>query len=230
MKTPRRGWRSALLASTLVTLVVAVLVPAAAVAAPARSQLAAAPPVRVWLNKTAFTVGDEAQYTVTGPPGAPIFWSSSKNGVSTGEHYSFYGHYLDANGMWSTWAGTWPASAVGSWVKYVHVGTQTLQAAQVAFTVSARPVAVSTDRTRYRVGEYMTYVVTGPPNTPIYWSSWRNGASTGEVTAFYSHHTDADGRFTASGVGPWSAASIGFWIKQVSVGGQTAQVAFDVVP
>ena len=48
------------------------------------------------MNKTAFLVGDEAHYTVTGPPGAPIYWSSSKNGVSTGESYSFYGQYLDA--------------------------------------------------------------------------------------------------------------------------------------
>ena len=182
------------------------------------------------MNKTAFLVGDEAYYTVTGPPGAPIYWSSSKNGVSTGESYSFYGHYLDANGMWSAWAGTWPASTVGSWVKYVHIGTQTVQTAQVAFTVSALPVAVVTDRTQYRVGEYMTYTVTGPPNAPIYWSSWRNGVSTGEVTAFYGHFTGADGRFMASGVGPWSAANTGAWIKRVSVGGYTSQVAFDVVP
>jgi hypothetical protein len=189
----------------------------------------AAPVATVTLNKTAFTVGEPAVYTVTGPPGAPIYWSSTKDGVSTGENYSFYGHYLDGNGIFTAYAGDWGGSTVGSWVKYVHVGTQTLQTAQVAFTVSHRPVAVYTDLSSYQIGVGTTmYAVTGPANQPIYWSSWRDGVPTGENSSFYGHYTNAEGVFTAT-VGAWSPGTEGHWIKQVNIGGVLAQVEFDVI-
>jgi len=190
----------------------------------------AAPPVTVTLNKTAFEVGDGATYTVTGPPGAPIWWSSTKNGVTTGEDYSFYGHYLDATGTFTAYAGEWGGSTVGTWVKYVHVGTQSLQTAQVTFTVSHRPVAVYTDQSSYQIGVgTITYAVTGPANQPIYWSSWHNDSPTGENNSFYGHYTNANGVFTAT-VGPWTPGTEGRWIKQINIGGVLRFVEFDVFP
>ena len=120
-------------------------------------------------------------------------------------------------------AGEWSGSAVGSWIKQAHVGTQSPQTAQAAFTVSHRPVA---DRDAYQVGENVTYAVTGAANQPIYWTSTINGQPSGETNAFYGQYTDANGAFTI--IGPWTDPRTGTWTKQVSVGGQTAQTSFQI--
>src|SRR5262245_44849101 len=72
------------------------------------------------------SIGAPSIFTVMGgPPGAPIFWSSVLNNVSTGENHQGYGQTLDAAGNWSGSGGNWPAvlngrSTVGEWEKTVY--------------------------------------------------------------------------------------------------------------
>jgi hypothetical protein len=68
-------------------------------------------------------VGQAPFYRITGAtPGNDLFWDSTKNGVSTGEVLSGYGHKADANGNWSGWGGKWEAAHLGSWTKTIHDG------------------------------------------------------------------------------------------------------------
>jgi hypothetical protein len=70
-------------------------------------------------------------------------------------------------------------------------------------------------------GGSVTYSITGAqPNSPIYWSSWRNGSVT-ENNAFYGHYTDANGN--------WSLPSDpmndqGLWAKVTKVAGRIGTV------
>jgi hypothetical protein len=93
-------------------------------------------------NKSAFKVGDDVVYTITGgPPGAAISWSSWKNGQSTGEGSSFYNQYLDENGEAVLPAGVWDAQSIGTWRKRVHIlddSGQPVDSADVIMTVSAQ--------------------------------------------------------------------------------------------
>ena len=68
-------------------------------------------------------VGSQSTYTISNATsdldGKQIYWSSTKNGVSTGEVLSGYtGQIVNSNGSWSG-LGTpaWDSSEIGSWVK-----------------------------------------------------------------------------------------------------------------
>lgn len=77
-------------------------------------------------------------------------------------------------------------------------------------------------------GETPTYSIQGASaNTPIYWSSWKDGTSTGEVDVNYGETTDDSGNWTSS-KGPWSAADSGIWIKQANINGVNVRVQFQV--
>jgi len=185
----------------------------------------ASPPASVAVNNTALTVGGLASYTVTGTPGAPIRWSSTKDGAPVEDHV-FHGQHLDGNGEFTSYVAELPGTDAGSWVRQVHVGTEIQQTGQVTYTVSHRPVTVAVDKSQYSPGDSITYWVTGPPNQPIYWTSTINGQPSGENNAFYGQHTDANGVYTTTG--SWTDPRTGTWTKQVSVGGQTAQTSFAI--
>ena len=88
---------------------------------------------------------------------------------------------------------------------------------------------VTANKAVYQIGDVPTYQVTGRPNTPILWSSWKNGVSTGEVDAYYGQNTDNSGRWTGQGPA-WTANDVSdSWIKQVRIGDRTAQVGFKVI-
>jgi hypothetical protein len=90
-------------------------------------------------------------------------------------------------------------------------------------------LSLTVDRVRYQVGQSPLYTVrNAAPDTPIYWSSFRNGVSTGEVNSFYGHYTNSAGFFRAYG-GAWTTDNIGDWVKEVSIGGDVASVSFKVV-
>ena len=107
---------------------------------PFHTELDGGQPAAVEASNTTATVGQPGIFTVTGQPGAPISWSSTKDGVVRENHAS-YGQFLDGNGEFTWNAGDWPGSATGSWVRQAHIGSQTSETAQVAFTVTARPAS-----------------------------------------------------------------------------------------
>jgi hypothetical protein len=100
------------------------------------------------LNSFTQYTGQPPTYTITGAqPNADIYWSSLKNGESTGEVRSFYGHKTDGNGNWSATTGPWPPGLEGNWWKTAHVGDesstvqfQILAAQPVSSGVSSPPV------------------------------------------------------------------------------------------
>src|SRR5882724_8010709 len=96
-----------------------------------------------------------------------------------------------------------------------RVSRLTIVAAALLFgAASAVAITLTVDRTSYMVGESAVYHVEGaPPNSAITWSSWLNGASTGEVNANYGQVTDGSGRWTAL-AGTFVAAHVGNWVKQ----------------
>jgi hypothetical protein len=183
---------------------------------------------RVSVNKSNFAVGDLAQYFVTGAePFSGIHWSSTFNGVDTGED-TFYGHVTDANGNWSGYGGAWTGGQVGNWTKTIRVDGGE---ATVAFSVSSGPAQSTTltmDKTSYLVGETPLYTVrNAPPNSPVYWSSTVGGNPTGEVRAFYGHYTDSGGNWSGYG-GTWTDANVGVWTKTVDIGSQSSTYMFSV--
>lgn len=90
----------------------------------------------VSMDRTNYLVGETATYAITGAtPNAHILWSSTKNGISTGETAVDYGQTTDANGNWTATAGaSWDATELGLWVKQALINGAT---AQVSFYVSA---------------------------------------------------------------------------------------------
>ncbi|WP_113984093.1 hypothetical protein [Spongiactinospora rosea] len=104
----------------------------------------------------------------------------------------------------------------------VLVGVQTGPASAATY-----PVQLWMDKGSYNVGEYPYYSVTGPPYTPIYWSSTRDGSSTGEEDAYYGHRTDAHGNWTSFG-GVWTSSHVGTWSKIAKLNGITATAYFSV--
>ena len=61
-------------------------------------------------------------YAVTGPANQPIYWSSWRNGVPTGEDNSFYGHYTNADGVFTATVGAWTPGTEGHWIKQINIG------------------------------------------------------------------------------------------------------------
>ncbi len=84
------------------------------------------------------------------------------------------------------------------------------------FAQSGMNIVISMDKPSYVVGEQPIYRISGPPNAPIYWSSWKNGTSTGEVNGYYGQTTDNNGHADLQG-GAWVAAHTGAWKKQISI-------------
>ncbi|MEV8631575.1 hypothetical protein AB0395_07940 [Streptosporangium sp. NPDC051023] len=109
----------------------------------------------------------------------------------------------------------------------IQAGTVNASTVTAKTPATVYPVRLWMDKSSYYVGEYPYYSVTGPPYTPIYWSSTQNGPSTGEVDTFYGHYTDAYGNWTGYG-GPWLYSHIGSWSKTVKLNGVTATAYFSV--
>jgi hypothetical protein len=98
-------------------------------------------------------VGDDPHYFLNGAPSnCKIYWSSTLNGLSTGEVNDFYGHYTNQGGHWDAYGGTWTTANIGRWTKtatiyptqsvdYLGIVSQYLGppvTATVSFTVSNR--------------------------------------------------------------------------------------------
>jgi hypothetical protein len=89
-------------------------------------------------------------------------------------------------------------------------------------------MVLSTDKSYYFQNQSPLYnIVNAPANCSIYWSSWHGNVSTGEVNAYYGHVTNIVGSWSGWG-SPWTGANFGYWVKQATVGGQTATVSFFV--
>ena len=80
-------------------------------------------PMVLSVNPVTQAVGYATIFSITGgPPNAEIAWSSTLNGVPTGEDHAMYaGQVTDANGNWSASGGNWPASMAGEWEKIAYV-------------------------------------------------------------------------------------------------------------
>jgi hypothetical protein len=94
-------------------------------------------------------------------------------------------------------------------------------------TTPVGATAVNTNQTSYSTGESPLYAVSGPANSPIYWTSWKDGAGTGETNAFYGQYTDGNGYWQGYGA-PWQSGNVGSWMKQVAVGAASSTVSFSV--
>ena len=79
-------------------------------------------------------------------------------------------------------------------------------------------VDFSMDKSVYRVGEKPTYRITGAPaGAQIAWTSYKNGAATGEYQAFYGQLVDEQGNASIPAAQPWDASHIGSWRKDVII-------------
>ncbi|HZM76419.1 MAG TPA: glycosyl hydrolase [Candidatus Limnocylindrales bacterium] len=200
----------------------------AATGQPFHTTLAGTPATQVTNIDSDVQFQDPAYFVVTGPPGAPVSWSSTRDGVRMEDH-AFYGQYLDTNGQLVWHAGQWSSPDVGSWVKQAHVGTPEVQVvtAQTSFAVPHRPTTVRPDKGTLYAGENITYTITGKANQPIFWTSTIYGQPSGEDNAFYNQYTDEYGLFTFTTT--WTDPRTGIWTKQVRVGDQTGQINIQLV-
>ena len=68
------------------------------------------------MNKAAYYVGEAPTYNLSGGAAySPVLWSSMKNGESTGEVLTDYGHRTDGNGNLTGAGGVWTADQIGAW-------------------------------------------------------------------------------------------------------------------
>lgn len=75
------------------------------------------------VNKSVFSVGEAPMYSVTGAvPNADIAWSSTRDGLPTGENQSTYGQKTDALGVWGGAGSPFSPTQVGTWTKTASIG------------------------------------------------------------------------------------------------------------
>lgn len=182
-----------------------------------------------------YGVGESTTYSVNcAPPNSQILWSSTLNGNSTGENQVYYGQNTDGNGHWSGTGGAWTSANLGDWTKTATINGVPVQ---VAFSVTPRLTVNSmvdsiNNTPTFTDGQSTTYTISGaPPNAPIYWSSTRNNAPTGEDHAYYGQNTDSNGNWSATG-GAWTPGTEGAWTKTAFIGSPSARgvkVNFQVI-
>ena len=81
--------------------------------------------ISLGINKNQFFVGDAPNYTITGAaPNTAVLWTSTKNGLPTGENQSNYGQTTDANGNITGSGGIWTSNDIGVWTKTATVGNE----------------------------------------------------------------------------------------------------------
>lgn len=78
-------------------------------------------------------------------------------------------------------------------------------------------LTLGTDKRRYEVGEAPKYILqAGIPGSRVVWTSFKNGAATGEFNADYGSVIGANGTAELSG-NAWTDADAGQWEKQALV-------------
>jgi len=78
-------------------------------------------------------------------------------------------------------------------------------------------LTLGTDKRRYEVGEVPKYILqAGIPGSRVVWTSFKNGAATGEFNADYGSVIGANGTAELSG-NAWTDADAGQWEKQALV-------------
>lgn len=102
-------------------------------------------PITLRVNNPIQRVGEKATFLIIGaPPAAPIYWSSYKNGVATGELNADYGHRIEANGTAKIeMSSPWTADQAGDWIKEILIqdSTGNNYTALAVFRVVPAPVA-----------------------------------------------------------------------------------------
>jgi len=79
-------------------------------------------------------------------------------------------------------------------------------------------LTLAMDKQAYLVGETPTYMIQGGlPNAQIAWTSFKDGAATGEYQASYGQTLDAEGKAVIPAAGPWTADQVGLWEKTLIV-------------
>jgi len=88
------------------------------------------------INKYTYYPGEAPVYQIQyAKPNTYIYWSSTKNGVSTGETMSGYGHITDSNGNFTVTGGVWTSNDVGTWTKWATIDGK--ESNRVTFTVKS---------------------------------------------------------------------------------------------
>lgn len=84
--------------------------------------LGAAIPISLQIDSPYQVVGKKGTFKIIGaPPGSKVFWSSYKDGVSTGELNAAYeGQVIEPNGT-AALETTWAPEHVGNWIKEILV-------------------------------------------------------------------------------------------------------------
>lgn len=84
--------------------------------------LTGALPITLTIDSQIQVVGKQPTYRITNAtPGAQTYWSSEKDGKSTGELRAAYGNAIEANGSLEITGGNWRTDDVGNWRKEVEI-------------------------------------------------------------------------------------------------------------
>ena len=187
-----------------------------------------------------YVVGGATTYSINcAPANSKILWSSTLNGVSTGENNVYYGQNTNSNGYWSGAGGAWATANLGNWTKTASINGITVTVSFIVtpnLTVTATspntlvPAVGGGGPATFTDGQQTTYSITGaPPNSEIYWSSTKDGYTTGENHVYYGQNTNSSGSWSGAG-GAWSAGMEGAWTKMASIGtAPLATASFEVI-
>ncbi|MFN0108541.1 MAG: hypothetical protein ACKVZH_06770 [Blastocatellia bacterium] len=99
----------------------------------------------------------------------------------------------------------------------------------------ALPLQLTVNNSLQKVGEAPTFTLIGaPPGATVLWSSYKDGAATGEFNTSYGQLVESNGTARLTG-GNWAEGDIGLWTKEVLIqdaagGNNRAMIQFRVVP
>jgi hypothetical protein len=83
----------------------------------------------------------------------------------------------------------------------------------------ALPLSLRIDSLAQVVGGKPVFTLIGaPPGADVYWSSYKDGAATGEFNSSYGQKVESNGTAQLTG-GEWAAGDVGRWTKEVLIQG-----------
>ena len=177
-------------------------------------------------------VGNQSDVVISNASSAlnneEIFWSSTKNGQSSGETMSGYSQFV-SNGGWSGKTYAWTNGNIGSWTKTATIGgvsktisfevkdCSTPSAQSFNLSITPSPVCVGTQS-----NVSITNATSGLNGKQVFWTSTKNNQATGENLSGYNQFVSG-GSYSGK-TSTWNSSEIGSWTKTASFVDQSGNV------
>lgn len=157
-------------------------------------------------SASSFCVGSQPSYSIVGTTNLvnfPILWSSTFNGVATGENNAYVGQTIANNGGQATWSGvgsTWTSAHIGHWTKTATISgvsqTQTFDVRDCNPTPEYKPVICAPKNQSTQTNQAVSFTAS-QGNGSFTWSAPSSSRTSGSGYSFNTTFPNA-GTYTVS--------------------------------